>query len=417
MKTPPTPSSARVPALAWVTIGVLWFAGASNYLTRTMLTTMRPSIIADIPMSEAQFGLLTSVFLWVYAFASPLAGFLSDRFSRKRVIVCTVLAWSTITWITAYARTFHELLLLRALLGVFESCYIPAALALIADYHRGPTRSLATGIHMSGLVLGSIIGGVGGWLAERHGWHYAYTIIGLPNLIYAFVLALVLREPERESTQAEATPTAVSFLPALWSIARSVPFYVVISCWCLQGFVGWIIIGWMPTHMYEHFKMGQGAAGFSALGYVYVTQFLGLWIGGFWSDRLSRSLPRARIVLPAVAFVVAAPAFLLTGWSDMIGFTIASLILWGLAEGFLGANMMPIICMVTDVRYRATAVGVLNCFTACFGGASVFLVGALRDAHVGIRFILALSAFGVFGTGALLLVLARILRRAEQKAK
>jgi MFS family permease len=415
--TAPRPADSAQSSQAWLTVGFLWIAGASNYLTRTMLTTMRGSIMADIPMTEAQFGLLTSIFLWVYAFASPFGGFLADRFSRRTVIIGSIFAWSAITWVTAYARSFHELLILRALLGLSEACYIPAALALIADYHRGPTRSLATGIHMSGLVLGSIIGGLGGWLAEHHSWNYAYTIIGLPNVIYSLFLALVLREAPRElsaSALPDTKPAEVSFMAAQRSLWRTLPYYLVISAWCLQGAVGWMIIGWMPTHMREQFNLGQGAAGFSALGYVYVTQFLGLLIGGAWSDRLSLRFPRARIIIPATAFMVAAPAFWLTGFYNDISFTIASLVLWGLAEGFLGANMMPIICLVIDARYRATALGVLNGFTACFGGASVYLVGAMRDAQVGIKFVLTLAGFGVLWCGVFLYLVNVALRRRER---
>ena len=161
------PTKAALPAGAWLVVALLWLAGCSNYLTRTMLTTMHGSIMQAIPMSETQFGLLTSVFLWVYAFMSPVGGFLADRFSRRRVIICSIFSWSLITWLTAYVTTFRELLVLRALLGMSEACYIPAALALITDYHRGPTRSLATGLHMSGLVFGSTIGGLGGWLHRR----------------------------------------------------------------------------------------------------------------------------------------------------------------------------------------------------------------------------------------------------------
>src|SRR6185369_8408264 len=106
--------------------------------------------------------------LWVYGLLSPCAGFLADRYNRSRVIVISLLAWSVLTWLTAHATTFHGLLLTRALMGVSEACYIPAALALIADYHRGGTRSLATGIHMSGIMVGSGLGGLGGWIAEHY---------------------------------------------------------------------------------------------------------------------------------------------------------------------------------------------------------------------------------------------------------
>ncbi|MDB6170664.1 MAG: Major Facilitator Superfamily protein, partial [Verrucomicrobia bacterium] len=313
----------------------------------------------------------------------------------------------------AYASTFRELLILRALLGLSEACYIPAALALITDFHRGPTRSLATGVHMTGLVFGSTIGGLGGWLAENHGWNFAYTVIGLPNLAFSLILVIFLREGPREApvTTTLAAKPQVSFRAAVLSLCRTKAFYYVISCWCVQGAVGWMIIGWMPTHMREQFNLGQGAAGFSALGYVYVTQMLGLLVGGAWSDRWSLTNERARTWLPAVGFLVAAPAFWMTGYSHIIGFTILSLVMWGLAEGFLGANMMPIICLAIDPRYRATALGVLNCFTACFGGLSIYLVGALRDAQVGIGLILAFAGGGVLLCGLLLLVVDRVLLR------
>src|SRR5688500_11726224 len=96
------PSS--VPRRAWLVVGLLWVVGCLNYVDRVMITTMRSSLKADINMSEAQFGMLTSGFLLVYGVLSPFAGFLADRFSRSRVIVWSLLIWSLITWLTAHAR-------------------------------------------------------------------------------------------------------------------------------------------------------------------------------------------------------------------------------------------------------------------------------------------------------------------------
>ena len=425
MSSPPNENGNRssafaLPTGAWLTVALLWLAGGSNYLTRTMLTTMRGSILEEIPMTEAQFGLLTSGFLWVYAFASPFGGYFADRFSRRLVVIASIFAWSTITWMTSYAKTFDQFLLLRALLGLSEAFYIPAAVALIIDYHRGPTRAFATGLHTTGLIFGSTIGGLGGMLAENHGWSYAYTVIGLPNLVFGLLLFLFLRDAPREhlsqipvaAPRAPPPPANIRLTEAIWSLFKTGPFYYLIACWCLQGAVGWMIIGWMPTHMREQFAMGQGAAGFSALGYVYATQTLGLLVGGFWSDRWSLTQPRARVIIPAIGFLLAAPAFWLTGSSHLLIFTIMSLVLWGLAEGFLGANMMPMICLIVDPRYRATALGVLNCFTAICGGLAIYGVGALRDAKVNIGFILTIAGMGVFLCSVTLWLINTSLKKA-----
>lgn len=407
-----------LPTAAWTAVALLWLAGGSNYLTRIALTTMRGSIMEEIPMTEAQFGLLTSGFLIIYAAASPFGGFLADRFSRRRVVICSLFAWSAITWLTAYVQTFEQFLFLRTVLGLSQAFYIPAAVALIVDYHRGPTRSLATGIHLTGLVVGAVVGGLGGWLAEKHGWSYAYASIGLPNLLFGILLLLFLKDAPRERL-AEAGPASppekIRFGEAVRSLGKPGAFYYVIGCLGVQGAVSWVIIAWMPTVMREQFKMGQGTAGLSVLACLYVAQTIGLLAGGYWSDRRSLVNPRARIMIPAVAIVLTAPVFLLTGWFQHIGYTMLSLGMYGLAMGFLGANTMPIICLVVDLRYRATAMGVLNCCTAVTGSLAIYGVGALRDAQVGVSLILTFAAIGVFVCGALLWMANLAVKKSAEK--
>lgn len=420
----PVPSASRsTDALllpgAWTAIALLWCAGGSNYLARTMITTMRGSIIEDIPMSDAQFGLLTTGFLWVYAFANAVGGFLADRYSRKAVIVGSLIAWSVVTAGTAYVRTFEQFLALRMLLGVSEAFYISAAVSMIVDYHRGSTRSLAAGIHTTGLIFGSSIGGLGGWIAERSSWSAAYSCIGVPSLVLGFVLFFLLREPEREYPLAAPggdTAPGLTVWAVLAALAKPGPIYWLLVCWCLQGAVGWLLIGWMPTHMREQFGMSQGEAGITALGYLYAFQTLGLLAGGHWSDRWSRTFQRARIVLPAVAFLLPAVAFLLTGQSSLFIFTVLALSTWGLAAGLLGANMMPLVCFVVDQRYRATAYGVLNTFPAIFGGISIWLGGLVRDAQVSLTVILVYCGLGAFLCGASLWMVNRYVRSVEARA-
>src|SRR6266542_1626119 len=102
MNAPPPASLSR----AWLAVALLCVVGGLNYLDRNMILTMRKSIVEAVPMTDAQFGLLTSVFLWVYGILSPVAGFLADRFSRSRVIIISLFAWSAFTWLTAHANTF-----------------------------------------------------------------------------------------------------------------------------------------------------------------------------------------------------------------------------------------------------------------------------------------------------------------------
>jgi len=402
---PPSLIYSTLPLTAWTAVALLWFAGGSNYLTRTTLTTMRGSIVENIPMTDAQFGMLTTAFLWFYAAASPFGGFMADRFSRRLVLICSVVLWSSITIVTAHVESFEPFLILRALLGLSQAFYIPAAVALIVDFHRGPTRALAGGIHLTGLVFGSMIGGLGGWLAEQYGWSNAYLYIGLPNLAIAIVLFFFLRDPPREHREPVAAVGAVEeirLVEALRSLARPGPYSYFLACQAVQGGVSWIIIGWIPTLMREQFAMAQSTAGFSSLGLLYGFQITGLLIGGFWSDRWSRANPRARIIVPAIAVMLSTPVFLATVWFPSIGLTLLGLGMWGLAMGFLGANNMPIVCLVVDTRYRATAVGVMNCFTAISGGFAVYGIGAMRDAKVSVSWILILTAVGVFVCGFLL---------------
>ena len=231
----PTPLHSR----AWLVVGLLWLVGCLNYLDRVMITTMRGSVLEAIPMTDAQFGLLTSVFLWVYAALSPFAGFLADRFSRSRVIIISLFAWSAITWLTAHATTFGELLATRALMGISEACYIPAALALISDYHRTTTRSLAVGVHMTGIMVGSGLGGLGGWIAERHGWNHAFLIFGIAGVVYAVLVACLLRDLPREANAeapaAGAAKTEVRLGEALSSLLRKRAFLFALGYWACSA--------------------------------------------------------------------------------------------------------------------------------------------------------------------------------------
>ena len=388
---------------AWLCVALLWFVAALNYFDRIMLTTMHGSIVDAIPMTDKQFGLLTSVFLWVYGALSPFAGFLADRFGRSRVIVVSLFCWSAITWLTGHAKTFDQLLCARALMGISEACYIPAGMALIMDYHRGPTRSLANGIHVSGVFVGSGLGGLGGWLADRHEWGYAFKLFGAIGVLYSVLLIFFLRDAPAPEVGADLTTALkTKFLPAIKSLFSRGSFLVAIVFWGLLGIVGWGVNGWMPTYFQEHFNLKQGVAGFSATGFLQAAGLLGVIIGGAVTDRWSRSGEHRRITITRIGLFVAAPGILLAANTSLLPVAIAGLMVYGLMRSFADTNMMPILCLVTDARYRATGYGFLNMFACFVGGITIFAGGALRDAQIDVSRIFQFSAVCLAAAAALL---------------
>ncbi len=363
-----------------------------------MITTMRQSIMDAIPMTDAQFGLLTTVFLIVYGVLSPFAGYLADRFNRSHVILVSLIAWSLITWLTAHATTYGQLLTTRALMGVSEACYIPAALALIADYHRTKTRSLANGVHLSGVMVGAGMGGIGGMIAESHGWAQAFAWFGQLGVVVAIVSAFFLRDVRvmvAPSTTSAADEEKVTLGEALRSLFSSRAFLMALGHWGLLGMSVWAVVGWMPTYLKEHFSLGQGIAGLSATGYYQGASIVGVLFGGYWADRWSKTKLNAPVIVPLIGLIVAAPAIMLSSSTSFLPLAIGGLMVFGLTKSFSDANMMPILTLISDRRYRATGYGILNLCSCIVGGITIYAGGALRDAKIDV------STIFRFGAGSL----------------
>lgn len=367
----------------WLIVGLLFIIALLNYIDRTMITTMRTSIVDSIPMSDAEFGLLTAVFLWVYGIFSPFAGYLADRYSRSKVILFSLFVWSLVTWMTAYSTTFHELLLTRALMGISEACYIPAALALIMDYHKGPTRSLATGIHMAGIMLGQSLGFIGGWLAESHSWHYAFTIFGIIGMCYAVLMIFLIKDaPKPLHLHTEKLVPKIRFLSSLKVLLRNRSFLFIILFFGLISVVGWLMVGWLPTYFKEKYDLSQTQAGIYSTGYVFTAGIFGVIFGGFITDLWSKKNSKARIYIPFIGLCVAAPAIFLTNYSYILSLSVICFMVYAFCKSFVDTNTMPILSLVVDKKYRATGYGLLNFCGTLVGGLGLYFGGALRDSNI-----------------------------------
>ena len=397
--------SKKITFAAWLAVGLLWVVAALNYLDRLMITTMRDAVKADIAMTDAQYGLLTSAFLWIYGIFSPLGGYLADRFSRRSVIVASLFIWSAVTWATGHMHSFHGLLAARAVMGLSEACYIPAALALITDYHRGSTRSLATGLHMSGIYAGAALGGVGGVIAEHQGWRAGFTWFGVFGVIYALVVVILLRDAPstptapREETSQQPKPGIISVIVALFAHPA---FLILLIANALVSIANWGIYGWLPTYLKEHFQLGLGAAGLTATGYIQIASFAGVLVGGVWADRWSRTKSNARALVPAIGFCIVAPCLFFGIDAGLLALAVGGLIVYGLGRGFYDANLMPVLRSVVDERYSATGYGFLNFVGCMVGGTMVYVGGWLKDSQVDLARIFQFSALGLLVVGLLL---------------
>lgn len=369
---------STLPRHAWLTVGLLWPVALLNYLDRQMLSTMGISIKADIVelQSAETYGNLMAIFMWVYAFCSPLGGLIADRMSKRWLIITSLGVWSFVTLMMGHVNGYRELYWLRAVMGVSEAFYIPAGLALIADYHRGATRSLAVGIHMSGIYLGQALGGLGGWVAQEISWRAAFQGCGYIGVAYAFVLIALLRERENTNESDVSDPSDKTSVSAQ---ANWLGFIILMLCFSLPSLPGWAVKNWLPTLLQDRFLMEQKTSGLWATVIVASAGFLGVLIGGKLSDRLSVRHVRGRTWVSATGLVLLVPALAGIGMAPSFWIVITSTALFGLAFGLFDTNNMPILCQLMPPRLRATGYGLLNMVGIGSGAFLTPLLGKMKD--------------------------------------
>ena len=400
MNSEPSPSALRY---AWLIVSLLVPVAILNYLDRQMLGTMKASMVADIPSiaNKADWGFVLGCFKWTYAALSPFGGYIADRFSKRWVITLSLFTWSLVTWWTGHVGSFHELVAARALMGLSEAFYIPAALAMISEYHYGNTRSRAVGFHQTGIYLGQILGGFAGYVADspEHGWRWAFSTCGMLGVIYALPLMAMLRDPVRPVAAVTPESTGVAQKGVVRGLLSNRNFLLLVLYFTLPAIAGWVVRDWMPEILREKFNLGQGKAGVSAILFVQVASIVGVLIGGTLADRWMKKTNRGRIFTSAIGMVLFLPALFSVGNASTLSIAIVGLIIFGLGWGFFDCNNMPILCQIARPEWRATGYGIMNLVSISCGGFGDWAFGALRDQHVPLNLI-----FGAFAGVALLSV-------------
>ena len=371
----------------WLVVALLWVVALLNYMDRQMLSTMQDAMkfdIVELQKAEA-FGALMAVFLWIYGIVSPFAGVVADRVSRKKLVVGSLFVWSAVTYLMGYASDFTQLYWLRALMGVSEALYIPSALSLIADWHEGKSRSLAIGIHMTGLYVGQAVGGFGATIAATFSWHSTFYWFGIIGIAYSVILALLLHDKPKAVDAVAASPNPATLMKKenLWrglSVVLSTwAFWVILIYFAVPSLPGWATKNWLPTLFADSLGLDMAQAGPMSTITIAASSFVGVLLGGVLSDKWVLRNIRGRIYTSAIGLGMTIPALVLLGFGHSVVAVVGAGMLFGIGFGMFDANNMPILCQIISAKYRATAYGIMNMVGVFAGAAVTQLLGKWTD--------------------------------------
>lgn len=394
----------------WLVVGLLWVVALLNYMDRQMLSTMQQNIANDIhALQNAEaFGALMAIFLWVYGISSPFSGAVADRVSREWLIVGSLGVWSAVTYAMGLCHDFQSLMWLRGIMGISEALYIPSALSLIADYFTGRGRSLAIGLHMTGLYCGQALGGFGSMVASTWSWQQTFHWFGIIGVAYAIVLIFLLHEKSGRGVAARPVPSGEaqgrkggkeSMLQSFGVVFSTMAFWVILFFFASSSIPGWATKNWLPTLFHDNLDLSMDWAGPMATLTIAVSSFIGVMIGGPISDRWVRSNVRGRIYTSAIGMAMMIPALVFIGLAHNAWLSVLAGLFFGIGYGMFDANNMPILCQFVSSRQRAMAYGLMNSVGVIMGAITTQLLGSFAES-VGLGLCFALMG------GILLIALA-----------
>ena len=386
----------------WIVVGLLWVVALLNYMDRQMLSTMREAMQIDIAELESavNFGRLMAIFLWIYGCISPFAGAIADRISRKWLIIGSLTVWSGVTLAMGFCTTYNQIYVLRALMGISEALYIPAGLSLIADYFTGSSRSLAVGIHMTGLYLGQAVGGFGATIAAAFSWQQTFLCFGIAGVAYAALLAIMLEDRRNEKSECGPDAAEPPAKEPVWKsfalIFSNISFWTILFFFAASSLPGWSTKNWLPTLFAESLGIPMSQAGPLSTITIAVSSFFGVLIGGSLSDNWVRKNIRGRIYTSAIGLAMMIPALVFIGLGSGLVSAIGAGVCFGVGYGMFDTNNMPILCQFVSSRHRATAYGIMNMTGVFFGALITQVLGRWADnGNLGLGFALMAAALGI----------------------
>jgi len=398
--TSTTPYDSAFERKAWLLVGFTWIAYCLNYSDRQVIFSIFPILKSELKFTDAQLGLTGSVFLWVYGLCSPIAGQIGDRFSKRWLVAMSLLLWSGVTALTGAAHSAGMILTCRALTGVTESLFVPAAVALLANAHRPENRSRAFALYGTGQLAGIVVGGwYGGFMAQEFHWRFAFYSLGLIGILYCYPYFRFLKTFSEEAhveTRKSGSTLAVT------ALAR-IPTYLVLCV--VSGVFNltlWLLYTWLPDFLYEKFSLGLADAGYTATVYLQSATMIGMLAGATAADYLYRWIKASRFWLIFAGLLLGAPCVHLIGNSDSLLATKLAAIAFGLSGGLAVGNLYISSFDVVPADTRASAVAFMNLAGYLTSGFAPLVTGMWKRS-IGIHHMMSYASVLMVAAAVLLL--------------
>jgi sugar phosphate permease len=388
------------------------------YAHRFLVNYIQVPLQEDLGLSELQLNATTWAFHVTYALAQLFVGYLSDRFSRRTVLI-SALAASTIAFSAmGLAQGFYDMFALRVALAATQAASVPAIAGIMADCFVQQNRSRAVSIYLLSSPFSLIVAGAaGGALAENFGWRVSIACFGAGGFVVVCVIALLLREPER-TERAEKKGLGVegaSLSRTLLTVLSVRSFLLLALAYLMASNVSQQLAYFLPRYFSERFGMDLQESGAMATIAPQIGTVIGLLSGGALADLLARRWPGGRFVVQIGGLCLAIPAIYLISFTDSTSVILCALFVSGIGFWLYFSNLWTTTFDVVDPAARSTAIGLLNVAAGVFGSWPYLVVGKLRDDGVitDLRTVFFTFACVLIASAVILLIIVQVTLRKD----
>ena len=373
---------------------LLWLTYSLHQIDRAIFAVQYNNIRDELNLTDFQMGLCSQLLFLVMAALVPLAGYVGDRYSKKWIITCALIFWSTATALTGTAKGIVGLILFRSFAtGGGEAFYGPASTAMIAAFHK-KTRAVALSIHQSAVYFGPMLAAYFGVLiGNAFGWRSVFFVFGGLGVLLGIVLIYRLREApaagdtdreagEEQPAENEPAPEKIPFWSAVGQIIRIPTVLLLTVGFTAIVFVNNAYLTFAPTFIQERFGVSHFDASFYGMSMHFVAAFIGVMIGAVLADSLVPRWPKFRLILQTTVMFLGAPMVFLIGYVDSIHVLWIVLFLFGLFRGLYESNTHAAIFDVVPPKLRAMVVGLMILAAMTIGSFAPTFFGYLGTLYV-----------------------------------